>query len=235
MSSIPVLFAVQLGFALVLCARVSLRRALFVLVPILLVSAWGVLSGWAAWSGVYDSGWFLALWPGLWLPAVPIAIVLLTLSLPGVAGAVHDVARATPAHWLVAVQALRIAAVGTLAKTATGDFPLHVELAIGLTDLAFGVSALWVFFLARKQRVHPDALFVWHCVGIALILVPGNLALQLGLPGPLQVFATEPTAAVMLDWPMALAPTLVVPIFLLFNGLGALNARTQRLRVESRA
>jgi hypothetical protein len=79
--------------------------------------------------------------PGFWLLAVPILLVgILLFVLPFIRSGMHDIARTAPAHSLVGIQALRLAAIGTLIKTINGEFPLHVELAIGLTDIAFGLS-----------------------------------------------------------------------------------------------
>ena len=41
--------------------------------------------------------------------------------------------------------------------------------------------------------------------------------MQMGLPGPLQVFDGPPASEALLVYPMALAPTVVVPIFLMLN------------------
>ena len=229
-STLPTLFVVQIVFCLSLGYRtsaISLRATAIIAAA---MSVWASLTTWLALSGVYDAECFLTLLPSLWLPSVPFIIVGLALVSPSVRRGLVELAATTPAHWLVAVQALRILAIGTLIKTFQGTFPWEVELAIGLTDLAFGLSAIWVFILVRDARIHSDALVLWHITGIALILVPGLLALQTGLPGAMQVFDRPPTSAVMLDWPMVLGPTLVVPVFLLLNLLGAAAARYAPVR-----
>ena len=189
---------------------------------------WGLVSSVLAIVGVYDGARFLSSLPGLWLPAVPILLVgILVFVLPFIRSGVHDMARTAPAHWLVGIQTLRLAAIGTLIKTINGEFPLHVELAIGLTDIAFGLSATLLYPFARSGRISADALAVWHMTGVLLIVIPGEIAIQTGLPGRLHVFATPPTSEVMLDFPIVLAPSLVVPVFLLLNILGVYAARTQ--------
>ncbi len=224
-STLPILFVVQIAFGLLLGFRASPAGLRAVAGIAAALSVWAGVSAWLALSGTYNSGLVLSLMPGLWLPAVPFVLVGFILLSRSLRQTLSEIAGNAPAHWLVAIQTLRILAIGTLIKTAQGTFPLEVLLSIGLTDLAFGFSALPVFVLARKGRIHKDALVLWHLVGIALILVPGMLALQTGLPGPMQMFDRFPTSAVMLDWPMVLGPTLVVPIFLLLNLLGALAAR----------
>ena len=50
----------------------------------------------------------------------------------------------------------------------------------------------------------------------AIAVVPGaNLVAQMGLPGPMMVFTKEPTSAALFVYPMVLAPTLIVPLFVL--------------------
>lgn len=225
LSTIPLLFAAQIGFLALAAMRARTAKAFAAATIIAVVLlAWGFASAAIALGGVYDSGGFLRLLPGLWLPAVPFVVVLTTFVLPVVRTGLSDMLQAVPADWFVGIQALRIAALGTLIKTIQGDFPLEVELAIGLTDLAFGLSAVWMFVLARCGSVSADALAIWHLVGVLIILMPGELVLQTGLPGPLRVFTEYPTSEVMLDWPMALAPSLVVPCFLLLNIFGAVAA-----------
>ncbi|MEM8837695.1 MAG: hypothetical protein AAGE89_06355, partial [Pseudomonadota bacterium] len=88
-----------------------------------------------------------------------------------------------------------------------------------------------------RNAISPDALVIWHLVGVLIILVPGGLAIQSGLPGPLQVFKDHPTSEVMFDWPMVMALSLVVPAFLLLNifaAFAALRARhSKTLRKET--
>lgn len=77
------------------------------------------------------------------------------------------------------------------------------------------------------RKISADALILWHITGIVIVAVPGVLAIQAGLPGAMQVFSQPPTAEIMLEYPMVLGPSLVVPLFFLFNGLGAWAAYVQ--------
>lgn len=226
MSTLPFLFAAQLAFFLAAFRRSTTRPVRWhrlIWIPVALV-LWGALSSWFAISGVYDASWLLATLPALWLPFVPLLVLALVFSIPAVRRDLVPLLKAVPAHWLVAIQALRITALGTLIKTIQGQFPLHAELAVGLTDLAFGLSALWLFGRVRSGRVSADALALWHIIGIALIAIPGFVSIQLGMPGPVQLLIDPPTTAVLYDFPMVLAPTLVVPLFLALNAWGIWNA-----------
>ncbi|MGX9356656.1 hypothetical protein ACS3SW_16270 [Roseobacteraceae bacterium S113] len=229
-STIPALFIAQVLFFISLAVKTRTGAAfLSAAIFIGVLGAWGVGSATMALNGVYETDAFLSLMPGLWLPAVPFLVVSLVLLFPGARTGVLSMADAVPLHWFVAIQTLRVFALGTLIKTIQGNFPLEVELAIGVTDLAFGLSAIWLFSKVKKGLVSPDALMIWHIVGVLIIVLPGEVAMQSGLPGPLQVFSEYPTSQVMLDWPMVLAPSLVVPIFLLFNILAAVAAYRARL------
>jgi len=115
------------------------------------------------------------------------------------------------------LQAVRISAAGTLIKTLQGDFPLYFELGVGIPDLLFGFSALAIAWAVSSGRIGWRGLAVWNLVGFAVVALPAVLLAQMGLPGPMQVFHGPPASEVLLVYPMALAPTVVVPFFLMLN------------------
>lgn len=233
-SSIPLLYLAQVLFLAAAARRVAARsphrsHAMTATVTIgAALLAWGAASGWLALSGVYDSDAFLSLLPGLWITTVSMAIVLtLILLVHPVRTGLGEILRGTPAHWLVGIQALRVSALGTLIRSLQNEFPHHVEIAIGLPDLAYGISALFLYPVAKAGRLSSDALVVWHAVGILLLVVAGPASIQTGLPGPFQLFHEPPTAETMFDFPMVLAPSVVVPVFMMLNLLGIAAARAQ--------
>ena len=114
---------------------------------------------------------------------------------------------------------MRIAALGTLYKTFMGAFPLHVELGIGVTDLCFGFSALYIAHRLREKRLSYRALAIWNLIGAAIIIIPAGILIQMGLPGPMKVFSIPPTTEVMFEFPLVLAPTIVVPLLVVMNGI----------------
>lgn len=192
--------------------RLSIWAVLAILV------AWAVASALLASSGAYMSGGLLKLLPGLWLPAVPLAIVGMAFGVSGnFRRALVGILDATPPHWLVYVQALRITALGTLVKTINGTFPLYFEIGVGIPDLCFGLSALWIARALRRSAIGWRGLAVWNLIGFAVVFVPALPLTQMGLPGPLQVFDEPPAGEALLVYPMALAPTVVVPFFLMLN------------------
>lgn len=225
-SVIPLIFVGQLLFLIWAGWRANTAPAPLICV-VVIFTLWGITSVILALTGFYDTGFFLSTLPGLWLPVVPLVIGIGFSVLKPVRRAFADIVRTVPVASFVALQAIRITAFGTLIKTLQGSFPVSVELAIGLTDFVFGLSAFYIFYLVKKSRLSANTIVLWHCVGILIILVPGGLAIQTALPGLLEVFSESPTAQVMLDYPMVLAPSLVVPIFFLFNALGAAAAITQ--------
>ena len=231
-SSIPLLFLAQFLFLAAAARRAAAGapRPSHAMTATVAVGgallAWGVASGWLALSGVYDSDAFLGLLPGLWITTISMMIVLLLILVVGpVRIGLGEILRETPAHWLVGIQVLRISALGTLIRSLQNEFPHHVEIAIGLPDLAYGISALFIYPLARAGRLSSDALIIWHAVGILLLVVAGPASIQTGLPGPLQLFHEPPTAETMFDFPMVLAPSVVVPAFMMLNLLGIAAAR----------
>ncbi len=226
-SSLPILFIIQCTFLLL---AVRLARGTYA-APVFLVgllTMWGVVNIYFAVAGVYLHSTFLALYPGFWLPLVPLLLVFSALSVKSVRHTLHSLAMRVPMTWFAGIQVLRIAAIGTLYKTMKGEFPVHIELAIGIVDLLFGLSAVLIYHLCKTRKISSDGLIIWHIMGIIIVAIPGVLAIQAGLPGPMQVFSDPPTAEIMLKYPMVLGPSLVVPIFFLFNMLGAWAAYVQR-------
>ena len=186
LSSIYILFAVQAVFIWRLAWLTNRTREARLFIGLLFV--WGIASATMAKTGVYTSDEFLSTAPGFWLPTMPIVIFTALLLSRRMRRATNEVADITPQRWLIAIQAFRITAIGTLIKTVQGSFPMHVELSIGLTDMIYGFSAAVLFFASKRRSISPDALLIWHVTGILIILVPGGLAMQSGLPGSFEVF-----------------------------------------------
>ena len=204
-------------------------------IPVIGLAIWTAIAISLGRSGILGSENFYQLYPALWLPVIPIAIVFASLAIPNVQKGNKSTLIVTPAHWLALVQAGRISAIGTAYHTLQGSFPLYFEIAVGIPDLCFGLSALVVGILAIRQKISSRALIVWHFIGFLIIVPSAPLLLQLGLPGSLQVFAQPPTAEAVYTFPMSLAPMMVVPTFVTFNLLGIWRERLvcQRKLVHS--
>ena len=226
--TVPALALTVLSFVLAITRRagdtgaIEQRDAWHIRALVVVWAAWGFASAALSLSGTYASESFYALLPGLWMPLVPALIFALYFAVSrGPRDALAKVIDATPLHWLVYLHALRISAVGTAFETARGKFPESFELAVGVPDLLFGLSALYVGGRVHEGSIDRRGVAAWSLAGAALIVPSAPLIAQMGLPGPLMLFSTPPTATALFEYPMVLAPTLIVPLFVLFNLLTA--------------
>jgi hypothetical protein len=117
-----------------------------------------------------------------------------------------------PAEHFVWLQALRILAVGSILKVRSGDLPASFGLGLGIPDTIFGLSALGLALSGMVGLLSSMALVAWNLLGAAILLA-APLVLQLGLPGRLQTFKENPDGRALFAFPMALAPTLIAPLF----------------------
>jgi len=227
-STVPLLFAVQLS-AIALATRHAIRaghlaRPAWIGVLMGVLVLWAVASTWLALSGVYESQAFLAAYPLVWLPFVPVVAVALILVLFRPArDAVRALIDGTPTTWLIGIHALRLLAIGTLIKAWSDAFARSFALWVGIPDLLFGLSALVMVWLAARGRVTPPGLLAWSLLGVLVILPGAPLVGQMGLPGLLHAIKETPSITTLFAFPMVLAPSLVVPIFVMMNLLVAIG------------
>ena len=178
-----------------------------------LIVAWVGVTGYVAYAGFYRTGFFLSLLPGLWMPLVPLIVLAVPLTIvPRLRSALWVSGLAAPRHWFAYFQATRIAAVGTAVKAYRGEFPATVEWLVGVPDMLFGISAVWVASRMRQGHLSDQAWYAWHAIGAGIILVVGMVVINISLPGPFQWLQESPTFEVAFDFPLALAPTAVVPL-----------------------
>ena len=227
-STLPFLLVAVFGFIAAITYRsvrlsyLESRNAKKVYWLLIILGIWTVISSILAIKGVYTSSRFYALLPGLWFPIIPVSICLIPFLISSqFQNTLTKILNCTPIHWLIYLQALRIAAMGTLYKTLIGQFPLAVELAMGISDLIFGFSALYIAKRVSQNNIGWKGLAIWNLVGIGIIMPIGEIAIQTALPGILQVFSAPPTAEVIFEFPLVLAPTVVVPLLVVINGLVA--------------
>lgn len=182
---------------------------------------WGIASSTLAITGVYLSPSFLSLLPGFWLPFVPFILAIGgVLILYRLRSALRSVVDHTPWHWLVFIHTARVLAIGSMIKAINGEFPKYFAILVGIPDLLFGLSAIFLGILVYRRHISRRALVLWNLIGVAVIL-PAAPLFQMGLPGPIQIFTSQPTAEHLLEFPMVLAPSLIVPMFVLLNNLVA--------------
>ncbi len=221
-SLIPVLFLIQM-LAILHAAHHALRRKGrpgygWFLAMTLILALWGLTSTWLALSGVYLSRGFLESYPTLWLPFVPVLVVTgMILVFPSARRAMQVLIDTVPVRWLVGIHALRILALGTLIKAWRGEFSPSFALWVGIPDLMFGLSALWMMRLGARNRLGDRGLMLWNLLGVLVILPGAPVIGQMGLPGVFHMIDETPSMVTLYEFPMVLAPSLVVPVFVMMN------------------
>lgn len=213
----PLLVAIQLGFLAVLNRR-SGGTSPAITVFLLWLFAYALLTSYLGARGLYVDPDLLALMPGLWLQLITVAVAVVPVILfASVRDRLRRMVDRTPLHWFAWFNALRIGALGTAYKTSTGEFPLYFELLVGVPDLLFGLSALWMAWRAKRGLISLRGFMIWNLIGALVIVPSAPILIQLGLPGPLQVFTALPDARAIMTYPMSIAPMFVVPLFVLIN------------------
>lgn len=223
LSLTPFLLTIQLGFVFILARRCghlvpSGGKMGPVYVYLLWVTAYGIATSILGVRGVFISEGLLKFLPGFWLQLVTVAVCVLPLVLfDRVRDGMRRIVDTTPWHWLAYFHGLRIAALGTAHKTILGQFPAYFEILVGIPDLLFGLSAFWIARKAKRGEIDEKGFMVWNLVGALIIVPSAPILLQLGLPGPVQVFTSLPDARAVFTYPMSIAPMIVVPLFVLIN------------------
>ncbi|MEM6470505.1 MAG: hypothetical protein AAF802_13195, partial [Planctomycetota bacterium] len=178
-------------------------------------------SGFVSYLGyrrVFVSDAILEYLPALWLQMVSVvACIAPALISPSIRNDLRRAVDGTDQTSFICLHMLRFAALGTLLGAAKGTFPIYFELLVGVPDLLFAASAIVVLRRERAGRLSEKQYLIWNLVG-ALVIVPATpIVLQLGLPGPLQVFTSQPDARVVFTFPMSIAPMIGVPLLVLVN------------------
>jgi len=123
--------------------------------------------------------------------------------------ALRGIASATPWHWFVFFQGLRIGALGGVIKGFRGEITSSFVFLVGIPDFLFGASAILVGWLLLKNAVNQRFLMIWNLIGAAIILLPTGAFMN--------YFMNEPGFVFIFQFPMVLAPSIVVPMFTLLN------------------
>jgi hypothetical protein len=222
-SSTPILLTIELGFVFMLARR---SGRLFptqgstapVYLYLLWVTAYAIVTSILGARGVYISDDLLETLPALWLQLVTVGVIVLPIvASSAVRNAMRRIVDHTPWHWFAYFHALRIGAVGTAYKTAIVEFPAYFEYSVGIPDFLFGVSAIWVARKAIRGEIAEKSFMLWNLIGVLVIVPSAPILLQLGLPGPLQVFTSLPDARAVFTYPMSIAPMIGVPLFASIN------------------
>jgi len=223
LSLTPFLLAVEFGFLFLLAWRAGLitgetREMALVHAYFSWIVVYGIATCVLGALGCYVSEDMLRLLPGLWLQLITVAAVVGPVILfMTVRNGLRRIVDTTPLHWFAWFHGMRIAAVGTGYKTIIGEFPLYFGLLVGIPDFLFGLSAFWMARRLKQGSAGEREFMIWNLVGALIIVPAAPLLLQLGLPGPMQVFAAAPDARAVFTYPMSIAPMIGVPLFVLVN------------------
>jgi hypothetical protein len=151
--------------------------------------------------------------PLLWQACVPIVILGSGLCVKSLRSALRGIARATPFHWLIFFQALRIGALGSVMKVLRGEITSGFPLWVGIPDFLFGLSALLIGWLFLRKVISSGFLIAWNLMGAAIILVPTFAIMH--------HWMNEPGFSFIFEFPMILSPSIIVPLFIFLNFLMA--------------
>ena len=216
LSVLPILVICVFAFCIVIARRAKHNQAITreearsVYLLLVTLLAWTLISIVLGIKGIHASSWLLERTPLLWQANVPIVILVVGLLFSRtLRGALRGIASSTPWHWLVFFQALRIGALGGVVKGIKGEVTSSFVFWVGIPDFLFGVSALIVGRLLLRNAVSNGFLMIWNLIGAAIILLPTFLFMN--------YFMNEPGFIFIFEFPMVLAPSIVVPIFIFFN------------------
>ncbi len=115
------------------------------------------------------------------------------------------------------IHLIRLAALGTIIKMLRGTLPAHFILPVGVPDFILALSVpLMVWLAFRKRVIGRRALMAWNVFGFGLFL-PALVLLHLSVPSPIRLFFDPPNTYEVFRFPMALVPSLLVPLFIIIH------------------
>jgi hypothetical protein len=161
----------------------------------------------------------LSSFPMVFLPLVPVTIIMSVFALRW--SAVMAMMEHVNVSYMIAVQATRSLAVGTLLKWHRGVFPTGFAWGTGFPDMLFGLSAV-ALLVGCHETIMPGFLMWWNILGFVIIVPFGVTIVQLGMT-PTQLYKSHIPLSVVFEYPMVLGPGIVVPILLCWNVLMALS------------
>lgn len=224
-STLPFLFVTQI-VVMALAVRSAQRkerlsssqaRSLYVVIALLVW--WAPISAWLALKGLYTQPSVLERLPGLWVTMVPVLVLMVPWGLSAdFRDSINSVVDAVGVHKIMLFEGLRVLAIGGIIKGLKGEFSPEIAFYLGIPDFVFGALSLLAGYLLYQKSLDLKWVLALNVYGF-LIIVPGGLVLMnLGIPGPWHIIHSTPDMVSMFEYPMVLAPTVVVPIFITLNG-----------------
>lgn len=224
-SMLPFLFVTQVVL-MALAVRGSQRasklsgdqaRPLYIVIFLLVV--WAPVSAYLAINGVYTEPAVLERLPGLWVTMVPVLVLTVPWGLSaGFRDSINGVIDAVGVHKVVLFEGLRVLAIGGIIKGLKGEFSPELAFYLGIPDFIFGALSLLAGYLLYKKTLDLKWVIALNVYGFVIIVPGGQVLMNLGIPGPWHIIHSTPDMVSMFQFPMALAPTVVVPIFITING-----------------
>lgn len=218
LSILPIYVIIVFGFSIYITYRakktqaLSSRETLSISLLLLALLLWTGIAIVMGASGIHQK--LASQFPFLWQPFIPIVITAAALIFSrSLRSGLRGLVSATPWHWLIFFQALRIGAIGGVIKGLKGEITSSFVFWVGIPDCLFGLSALFVGWLFLRRGVTTSFLMFWNLLGAAVILLP--------LSALMTTFMKETGFYFIFEFPMVLAPSIVVPILVLFNLLHA--------------
>jgi hypothetical protein len=190
------------------------------------LGGWLVVSGLLAGAGVYRQDpreivpWFVVAVGGTLIAlllATRIPVISRILSDPG-----------TPAR-LALPHSLRVVGVSFLIVMALGHLPAAFAMSAGLGDIAIGVAAPFVALQLARGTGRAGAV-LFNVLGMLDLLVAGTLGFLL-----FRLIEVTPSTAPLFVLPLALIPTVAVPLALTLHIVSLRRLRTATKAEEDRA
>jgi len=210
-----------------IAARVGRRAATAVTTTTAAVlGGWLVVSGLLARAGVYRQGpgeevpWFLVAVAGT------LIALLLATRIPLISRILAD--PGTPAR-LALPHSLRVVGASFLIVMALGHLPAPFAMSAGLGDIAIGVAAPFVALQLARGTGRAGAV-LFNVLGMLDLLVAGTLGFLL-----FQLVEITPSTAPLFLLPLALIPTVAVPLALTLHIVSLGRLRTATKPEEDRA
>lgn len=218
-SLVPVLFGVQMLFILkVIYDAYTTKRVTFEQAAALCVVPAVLTAYFQRITRLGKEGFFLkdnviTRLPILWMPLGTVSVFLIArLCLPGAVNALFSAH--SPSIW-IGLQTLRVTAFGSLVKWYRGVFPWSFAWFTALPDFLYGVCAMLMLMIGDSVY-DPMTLVIFNIAGFIMINPIGVLILQFGME-PTKLYTSKVSHDLIFEYPMVLAPIIVVPIFLSFN------------------
>ena len=204
--------------------QISARQNKQIILILATLTLWGGLSTYLGMSGYYQSEDLLSSLPGLWIPTIPVLIVMIPwMASKDLRQGIDKIIDQTPLHLIMGFEGLRILALGGIIKGYRGEFSLFFSKFVGIPDFLYGLTTLIAAVLIYRGVWKERSAIIINLNGFIIIVPFAVILINVGLPGPLYMIEESPSLKTIFDFPMVLAPTLVVPIFAMVNLFVALR------------